>query len=68
MELAEKINKLAPQSVTMIKKNILSSLDSTYGESMERETNVQRYLGRSNDYKEGLNAFLEKRNPIFNGH
>lgn len=61
------INKLSPLSTEMIKKNIKFSLDSTYEQSMEREMHVQRFLGNSHDYKEGLNAFLEKREPHFTG-
>ncbi len=67
-EYAQNINKLSPLSTEMIKKNIKASLDSTYNESIERETHVQRFLGNSSDYKEGLTAFLEKRQPIFTGN
>ena len=52
----------------MIKKNIKASLDSNYNESIERETHVQRFLGNSSDYKEGLTAFLAKRPPQFTGN
>jgi len=61
------INKLSPLSSEMIKKNIKASLDSSFEQSMERETHVQRFLGNSKDYKEGLSAFLEKREPQFTG-
>lgn len=67
-EYAQNINKLSPLSTEMIKKNIKASLDSTYIESIERETHVQRFLGNSSDYKEGLSAFLEKRQPQFTGN
>lgn len=67
-EYAMSINKLSPLSTEMIKKNIKSSLDSSFEQSMERETHVQRFLGNSKDYKEGLTAFLEKREPKFTGH
>ncbi|NOT77807.1 MAG: 2-(1,2-epoxy-1,2-dihydrophenyl)acetyl-CoA isomerase [Bacteriovoracaceae bacterium] len=66
-QYAQAINKLSPLSCEMIKKNIKASLDSSFTQSMERETQVQRYLGKSADYKEGLTAFLEKRSPIFTG-
>jgi len=39
----------------------------SYNESMEREVSSQRFLGNSEDYKEGLNAFFEKRTPKFLG-
>lgn len=61
------INKLSPLSTEMIKKNIKFSLDSPFEQSMEREMHVQRFLGNSRDYKEGLSAFLEKREPQFTG-
>lgn len=67
-EYAQNINKLSPLSTEMIKKNIKASLDSTYNESIERETHVQRFLGNSSDYKEGLTAFLAKRPPQFTGN
>lgn len=66
-EYAQAINKLSPLSTEMIKKNIKAAMDANYNESMERETHVQRFLGNSADYKEGLSAFLEKRQPNFTG-
>jgi 2-(1,2-epoxy-1,2-dihydrophenyl)acetyl-CoA isomerase len=68
IEYATAINKLSPLSTEMIKKNIKASLDSNFNQSLERETYVQRFLGNSCDYKEGLSAFLEKRQPQFTGH
>ncbi|MBP9680177.1 MAG: enoyl-CoA hydratase/isomerase family protein [Bacteriovorax sp.] len=67
LEYASRLNKLSPLTSEMIKKNIKSSLDSSFNESMERETYTQRFLGNSSDYKEGLTAFLAKREPNFTG-
>ena len=67
-EISQLINKLSPNSTEMIKKNIKASLDSTFSESMEREKHTQRFLGNSADYKEGLAAFLEKREANFTGN
>jgi 2-(1,2-epoxy-1,2-dihydrophenyl)acetyl-CoA isomerase len=66
-EMAKTLNKLSPLTMEMIKKNIKASLDSTFSESMEREMMSQRFLGNSADYKEGLSAFLAKREPQFKG-
>lgn len=66
--MALDLAKLAPLSSAMIKKNIKAALDSTFAESMERETYAQRFLGNSGDYKEGLSAFLSKREPNFTGN
>jgi 2-(1,2-epoxy-1,2-dihydrophenyl)acetyl-CoA isomerase len=68
MEYGLAIAKLSPISCTMIKKNIKTAFDSTFSESMERETFSQRFLGNSADYKEGLTAFMAKREPNFTGN
>jgi 2-(1,2-epoxy-1,2-dihydrophenyl)acetyl-CoA isomerase len=65
--LAQKINHLAPNSVSMIKSNILFSLEATYKESMQKEICTQRFLGNTKDYQEGLAAFFEKRIANFKG-
>lgn len=67
-DIASTINKLSPLACEMVKKNLLSAADSSYSESMTREMHTQRFLGRSADYKEGLTAFLEKREPQFTGN
>ena len=64
-ELAKKINALSPASVKMIKQNLQFSLEETYAKSMEKEVKCQRILGHSDNYKEGLNAFFEKREAQF---
>ncbi len=66
-QIADKINKLAPNSVSMIKSNILFAMESTYKESMEKEIYTQRFLGNTKDYQEGLTAFFEKRPANFTG-
>lgn len=68
MELSNKINILAPNSVAMIKTNINFAMEETYEKSMERETYTQRFLGNTKDYQEGLTAFFEKREPNFKGN
>jgi len=64
---AKKINCMAPLSLMAMKQNIGAAIDSTYNESMDRETSSQRFLGNSDDYQEGLKAFFEKREPKFLG-
>lgn len=66
-ELAAAVNALAPLSVKMVKKNLQFAAEKELGEVLAREKYVQRFLGFSEDYKEGVSAFLEKRKPQFKG-
>lgn len=65
---ALQLASLAPLSMELIKKNVKNSFDMNFQESMQMEKAAQRFLGNSADYKEGLNAFLNKRKPLFKGH
>jgi 2-(1,2-epoxy-1,2-dihydrophenyl)acetyl-CoA isomerase len=67
LEAAEKINEMAPKCIELIKSNLQYAGDHTFKESLDNETYVQRFLGNSEDYKEGLSAFFDKRKPNFKG-
>ena len=67
MELSASVNALAPLSVKTVKKNFQFALDKELVSVLEREKHTQRYLGFSQDYKEGVSAFLGKRKPEFKG-
>lgn len=67
LDFAKEINSLAPLAVKMVKKNFQHAAEKGLDEVLNREKYVQRFLGFSEDYKEGVSAFLEKRKPNFKG-
>lgn len=49
------------------KHAIRSAFTRTLDAQLDLERDLQRALGRTDDYKEGVEAFLNKRKPVFKG-
>jgi 2-(1,2-epoxy-1,2-dihydrophenyl)acetyl-CoA isomerase len=64
---AERLSKAAPISVSFIKSALNSSLECTLKEVLDKEVSNQTICLQTEDCKEGLNAFKEKRAPKFSG-
>jgi 2-(1,2-epoxy-1,2-dihydrophenyl)acetyl-CoA isomerase len=43
-------------------------MNNTFEEQLLLEEKLQISAGSSNDYSEGVTAFMEKRKPTFNGN
>ncbi len=50
-----------------IKRALAASWTNTLSDQLDLERDLQRVAGRSEDYREGVSAFLEKRDPEFTG-
>jgi len=60
--------KAPTKSIGLMKKMLNKSGDSSLDEMLDYEAYCQEIAGSSNDYKEGVDAFLEKRKPNFEGN
>ncbi|MDV7503581.1 2-(1,2-epoxy-1,2-dihydrophenyl)acetyl-CoA isomerase PaaG [Acinetobacter baumannii] len=66
-ELAERLAKQPTFGLSLIKKAIHQSSNNTFDEQVLLERDLQRIAGRSEDYREGVQAFMNKREPNFKG-
>lgn len=66
-EYTDYFSQAPTQSIGLIKKMLTKSYTSNLDEMLEYETYCQEIAGTSQDYKEGVAAFLEKRKPAFTG-
>lgn len=68
-ELAGNIAKNSPLSIKVIKEQIrlLAGAHPLSPHTFERVQGLRRLVYDSNDYAEGINAFLGKRPPLFQG-
>jgi len=56
-----------PRSLTLIRKAYWETWNNAFEQQLDLEARLQNQAGRSNDFKEGVNAFLEKRDARFSG-
>ena len=66
-EYAERLAKNAPLALAAIKASVHKALESSLGEILPYEMAEQRRLTRTEDTREGIAAFLEKREPVYKG-
>lgn len=65
---SKKFAKMPTKALGMIKELVNNSYSRTLAEVLAAEAAAQDIAGNSNDYREGVNSFLEKRKPVFKGN
>ncbi len=66
-KIATNLAQMPTRGIGLTKKLLNSSFDNTLAEQLKLEKNVQMEAGATYDFKEGVQAFLEKRKPVFKG-
>ena len=65
MELANKIAEKAPIALQLAKEAVKFASRSNLDEGLRREVDLFALCFATEDKKEGVAAFLEKRKPVF---
>ena len=65
--LAVRLASGAPRAIALTKRALNRSWDETLEESLDYEAWLQGVAGATDDHREGLAAFVEKRPPRFSG-
>ncbi len=67
-KIAETLSKMPTKAIGLTKRLLNKSLTNNVEQQLQMESDLQIEASSSNDYQEGVNAFMQKRQPTFNGN
>ena len=68
MEIANRISEKSAVALRMAKEAVNQAFETSLAEGLALERKNFYFLFASEDQKEGMRAFLEKRKPVFRGN
>jgi 2-(1,2-epoxy-1,2-dihydrophenyl)acetyl-CoA isomerase len=66
-DFAKRLANLPTRGLGLTKRGFNAGLSNSLDEQLALEEELQREAGRTEDYAEGVKAFVEKRKPVFKG-
>lgn len=66
-ELAAQLAAMPPVALALTKRAVHRSLDVSLDDALEYEAQLQQHAASTHDHVEGVSAFLERREPRFEG-
>jgi 2-(1,2-epoxy-1,2-dihydrophenyl)acetyl-CoA isomerase len=66
-KICQKLAKMPTKGFGLYKRAVNKSLQNNLEEQLELEADLQTEAGKTRDYDEGVQAFLDKRKPEFEG-
>lgn len=64
---AQRLADMPTKAIGLIKRSLKVVPDLSFEDYLEVEAQGQRIAGQTEDHREGLNAFMEKRTPVYSG-
>lgn len=67
LAMAKQLATQPTKGLALIKRAIQASANNSFDEQLDLERDLQTLAGRTEDYREGVAAFMNKRQPEFQG-
>lgn len=64
---AQQLANMPTKAFSLVKRYMMNSMHESFETFLDKEADAQRVAGLTADHQEGIQAFIEKREPIFKG-